>query len=89
MAKIIIPRNITGAEIIPGAANRDSTIDMGERKYAVGGPNHYNLGWTCHTDQDAAVRRYGELKSAGYEHVVILNEQGETATELMTAFHDA
>jgi len=86
MARIKIPQKFS--EVIPGLVRGGSnTIEIGERKYAVGGPSEYKLGWTCHTDEGAAVRRYGKLRGAGYEDVVILDINGDEASELMAAYH--
>lgn len=84
--KITIPRKLTRHEDIPGTSARDQTIDMGpENKFAVGGPSHYNLGWTCHNREDAAVRRYVALMEDGFKGVVILDCNGDEAVELMAA----
>lgn len=85
MAKITLPLDLSGT--IPGLASvTPKTIEMGDRKYAVGGPSEYNLGWTCHGDEDAALRRYGELKKRGYQGVVILDCTGAEAEVLMAAY---
>jgi len=87
MTKITLPQDMTGT--IPGLASvSPKTIEMGDRKYAVGGPSQYHLGWTCHTDEDAALRRYGELRRAGYEGVVILDCTGAEAEKLMASHQD-
>ena len=84
MAKITIPNELS--EDIPGHASMSpKTIEMGDRKYAVGGPSEYHLGWTCHTDGNTALRRYRELKKAGYEGVVILDCTGAEAEGLMAS----
>lgn len=86
MPKITIPRKLTGAGTTPGTADHDQTIEMGpENKFAVGGPSHYNLGWTCHTRENAAVRRYVALVEDGFKGVVILDCNGDEAAALMAA----
>ncbi len=86
MARITIPRELTMDGNIPGISVRDQTIEMGpEKKFAVGGPSHYSLGWTCHNREEAAVRRYTALLEDGFKGVVILDANGDEAVELMAA----
>ncbi len=84
--KITIPRKLTRDGNIPGISAHDQTLEMGpENKFAVGGPSHYNMGWTCHTREEAAVRRYAALMEDGFKGVVILDANGDEAVELMAA----
>lgn len=86
MARITIPRRFTRDGDVPGKSDRDTTIEMGpENKFAVGAPSHYNQGWTCHSTVDAATRRYARLVDDGYEGAIILDANGDEATELMAA----
>jgi len=86
MARITIPRKYTKEDNLPGKADRDTTIEMGpDNKYAVGAPSHFNKGWTCHSNQDAATRRYVRLLNDGCQGAVILDANGDEARDLMAA----
>jgi hypothetical protein len=66
----------------------DITINMGERYvYAVGGPDYYGIRWTRHATEDAALKRYSQLKRQGYSGIVILDADGYEADHVMRRYY--
>lgn len=83
---IVLERKMSGTGTIRDLESdqHDITIVMGTRYlYAVGGPSYYNLGWTRHTTEGAALKRYAALKLQGYGGIVILDADGDKAESVM------
>ena len=79
MTTLTIPQKMsnTGSIYDLASDNYAIVINLGKQyAYAVGGPSYYNLGWTRHKTESAAIRQAAKLQKSGYNGIRVIDVHG-------------
>lgn len=75
-----IPQKQSGTGTIYDLASDQFDIDIefgDDEIYAVIAPSYYGLPYTCHNDDESAIRAHYSLVDEGYKGATIINRDGE------------